>query len=220
VAVSAAAQLVGLKPEEQADVVAQGPRAIRAKVKQLRENKSRKKTSRSGAAARRPDAPVSLPTIGAGDSLLPPPGWLESLPVRSELANPAAFDFLATLWWIATTLLPRFNPPYRDRGRTTHAIVSNWEPMLMDFLILTEHPKAWTLCRSCQGRGDEEDHQDCSTCHGRGFLTTMFDPGVPARRQTAPVARRSGKKWQPPESATSANHPRTGKSKTKPRRAR
>jgi ParB-like chromosome segregation protein Spo0J len=217
VAVSTAAELLELELEAQAEVVAQGPEAVRAKVKQLHCAKSKKKTRRTGAAAERPDAAASLPTIGAGDDLLPPPGWLESFPVRSQLANPANFDFLATTWWVAAALLPRFDPPYRDKARKSHAMSWRSKPMLLDLLINTEHPSSWTLCWFCDGRGDEEDHQDCPTCRGRGFLTALFDPKIPARRQTAPVARRSGKAWQPPETATGTNDPRTGTSETKPR---
>ena len=74
------------------------------------------------------------------EGLSPPPGGLESFPSRFRLANPAAFDSLATLWWVAQALLPRIKPPYRDNKRMAHAMFSLFYNFLQSLSVVQSTP--------------------------------------------------------------------------------
>jgi hypothetical protein len=79
----------------------------------------------------------SAADFGAVDEdLSPPPGWLESFPIRFRLANPAAFDYLAMLWGIAQALLPQIKPPYRDTKRRAHAMSSLFYNFLQSLSVV------------------------------------------------------------------------------------
>ena len=75
------------------------------------------------------------------EGLSPPPGGLESFPSRFRLANPAAFDSLATLWWVAQALLPRIKPPYRDAKRMPHAMSSLFSNFLQSLSVVQSPPE-------------------------------------------------------------------------------
>ena len=68
-------------------------------------------------------------------------GGLESFPSRFRLANPAAFDSLATLWWVAQALLLRIKPPYRDNKRMAHAMFSLFYNFLQSLSVVQSTPR-------------------------------------------------------------------------------
>ncbi len=39
--------------------------------------------------------------------------------------------------------------------------------------LYVEHPRSWYVCFTCQGAN--ADHQDCKTCEGRGYKTTLME---------------------------------------------
>jgi hypothetical protein len=190
VSVSAAEAVVALGREEQAALVARGPATVRDKARQLRAAKAKDKPARPVGIAKCPDdAGGGRTTEAGGGRLLPAPGWLERHPVRSRLAAPAAFDFAATLWWVAQELLDRFGLPRGEEVRRARALFASLDPDLMDLAILTEGPEIWTACILCKGEGREDD-EACSSCHGRGFRAVQIDPVVPAKGKTLPAATR------------------------------
>ncbi len=187
VTVSAAADVVALDPDEQAALVAQGPAAVREKARELREAKPKKKATRSEDTSRRPDDAESGDRVKNGEeNLLPPSGWLEQHPVRSRLADPAAFDCLATLWWVAQQVLARFGLCPGEKVRRARALLALFEPDLLDLAILTEDPGRWAVCVFCQGAGREDDER-CSSCHGRGFRAVQLEPPVHRVGQSSPA---------------------------------
>jgi ParB-like chromosome segregation protein Spo0J len=178
VAVSAAADVVALDHDEQAALVARGPAAVRKKAKELREARTRKKPPPSGDTSNRPEGTESGDGVKNGaEDLLPPSGWLEQLPARSRLADPAAFDFLATRWWIEQRLLDRFGLQVGEEERLTCARRASFEPDPIDLAIVTEPPECWPACPICHGAGGDEDGV-CSYCRGRGFTTVQLDATV------------------------------------------
>jgi ParB-like chromosome segregation protein Spo0J len=178
VTVSAAAEVAALDRGEQAALVARGPAAVREKAGKLREARTRKKPPPSGDTSKRPEGTESGDRVKFGEeTLLPAPGWLEQLPVRSRLADPAAFDFLATRWWIEQRLLDRFGLQVGEEERRTCARRASFEPDPIDLAIVTEPPDRWPACPICHGAGGDED-EVCFHCRGRGFTTVQLDATV------------------------------------------
>jgi hypothetical protein len=98
------------------------------------------------------------------------PGW------RTRPRS-TAFDCLATLWWVAQTLLDRFSLHVGEDERRARALLASFEADLLVLAILTDHPERWPACGSCQGAGREED-EACFACRGRGFETVQLDATV------------------------------------------
>ena len=94
--------------------------------------------------------------FGAVDEgLSPPPGGLEIFPSRFRLANPAAFDSLAMLGWVAQALPPRIKPPYRDAKRMAHARFSLFSNFLQSLSVVqspTRRERASPGARPCRRR--------------------------------------------------------------------
>jgi ParB-like chromosome segregation protein Spo0J len=218
VKISAAAAVVELDAETQTELVARGRTAIHETAKQLRAAKAKQSARRAkddGAA--RPGAAASATNSDADTArLLPPAGWLEAIPLRSRLAKRKLFDYLATVWWIAQALLPRFHLSRPAVNRVARPLYGMFDANLLDLVIRTASPEGWTLCDDCVGSGRYDD-DICPDCRGLGFHAVQSEPEVPGKRRTTSTARRPARK--PAGTATGTDNRRDAKSKTKPRHA-
>ena len=184
VSVSAAARVAELGREEQAEVVAQGPAAIKARARQLRRGEGAE-----DRGAHRPCTTATVPTPSRSTSSGSTPSrvnavqagaegpqgdraWLEGLPVRARLRDPAAFDREALGW--------RRLQPLLDRARREHPgfdgevplrmFSSASRPQLLSHVASLGHPRDWRVCPSCGGTGAGDRGGRCESCRGDGFV--------------------------------------------------
>ena len=194
VTVTAAAKVTELDAQEQAEVVAQGPAAIKARARQVRRDEGAEARGRAQAIHDGDGAdaePVEVERIDVeridteqGNAVqasdVDPLGdreWLEGLPVRARLRDPAAFDREALGW--------RWLQPLLDRGRREHPGFDGEVPLrmfscasrpqLLSHVASLRHPRDWRACPGCRGTGAGGRDGRCESCRGDGFVITRAD---------------------------------------------
>ena len=156
VKVSAAAAIAGLREKQQANLVAQGPKAIRERAAQLRRDK--KATHEDGPSTEDRD-------------------YLESCPVRARLADPALFDRQALIQHRLRPVLERLGREFPEAfedgawGGPIAAIAST----RLDRLMHVRDAREWTICTICTGTGTAHGRR-CCICEGGGFEVQCHDP--------------------------------------------
>ena len=171
--VSTAAVVATLDDAELAELVAQGPKAVRQRAAQLRMTT---KTKVEGA-----------PSTEDRD-------YLESCPVRAQLADPALFDCQALIQHHLRPVLERLGREFPEafekgaRGGPIFAIAST----RLDHLMFYRDAREWTLCTFCAGTGTEQGDR-CSMCAGSGFLFEYHDPSE-ARTTSAQAPASDGRR--------------------------
>ncbi len=189
VSVSAAARVAELGPEEQTEVVARGPEAIKARARQARrgegaENRGRAWAIHDGDGAGTEPVGVEridvekIDAVQAGD--VDPLGdreWLEGLPVRARLRDPAAFDREAMGWRRLQPLLDRtrIEHPGFDGEVGLRVFSSSWRHQLLSHVAALDHPRDWWVCPGCRGTGSGGQGGPCGSCRGDGFVITRAD---------------------------------------------
>jgi hypothetical protein len=161
VKISAAAAIAGLRANQQAKVVAQGPRAIRAKATELR----------------RADKAIPADGLSAKDRK-----WLAALPLWEVLGdNRAGFIREALFWKNAQPLLDRIRQAFPGLEEESPERVEPYITHLVSCVFCVHHPSRWELCFSCEGTGGSRDPRDsrCNHCRGDGFTITMRKWGEP-----------------------------------------
>ncbi len=183
VAVTAAADIAELPPEEQAEVVAQGPAAVRDKAAAIRRAK---KAEQPQGTSPEPQTgggvvPVTSPPMAAAEDQLPDKKWLEGLAIRSELTsrNRAKLDREALHWRRLKALNDQAlaaDPGLVAEARERHD-VHHMAPLLTDSFFYIRPPESWVLCAGCSDNWASPFGDACPTCHGDGFMITTFsDP--------------------------------------------
>jgi hypothetical protein len=152
--VSAAAEVATLDDAELAEVVARGPKAIRAKASELRR------------------AEKVLPADGLS---APDRKWLADLSLWDALGDNRAGLIREALFW-------KHAQPMLDPIRRAFPGLDEESPeRLVSYLFCVHLPRRWKLCYSCEGTGVSNDPCDprCSGCRGDGFEITMRERGEP-----------------------------------------
>jgi ParB-like chromosome segregation protein Spo0J len=154
VKVSAAAAIAGLREEQQANLVARGPRAIRARASELRR-----------AEKARPADGLSAPDRE----------WLKGLPLWDQLTDQSIFIREAMVWKRVQPLLDqvRLAFPGLD-AESREMIIDPHKTQLVVHLLNLRPPEEWKVCFQCTGTGSSDDPRDprCSWCRGDGFEIT------------------------------------------------
>jgi len=190
VAVSAAAEVANLPPEEQAEVIAKGPEAVQGKAAAMRREKKAKKPR--GTAPEPSTGNSTAPTSGsrtaAVDGQVPDEQWLKGLPLRSKLSgkNRDRFDREALHWRHVDALIGQIrssDPGFDDeaRDRLTHYAI----PLLTHTFLHFRHPRLWMPCGSCNGKRRGRAGDACSYCRNVGFYIERTDD--PFEQATDPV---------------------------------
>jgi hypothetical protein len=161
VKVSAAAAIAGLHEKQQADLVVQGPRAIRAKASELR----------------RAEKVLPADGLSATDRR-----WLESQPLWNALGdNRAGFIREALFWKHAQPLLDRIRQAFPGLDEESPDRLGPHAVQPVSYLFCVNHPRRWEVCFSCEGTGGSRDPRDprCDHCRGDGFTITRRKWGEP-----------------------------------------
>jgi len=112
------------------------------------------------------------------DRELPDAAWLDAIPIRKQLANPAIFDEQARIWRslrpVMESLLAAYRPTNEDvRGAGVMRWVKERYSYRVAFLTGVNPPDEWTACERCQGSGvSPADRMPCDWCKGGGFEVT------------------------------------------------
>jgi ParB-like chromosome segregation protein Spo0J len=159
--VSAAAAIAGLRQKQQANLVARGPRAIRAKATELRR------------------AEKALPSDGlsARDR-----NWLKGLPLWDQLTDRSAFIREVMVWKRVQPLLDQVRLAFPRLDAESRALVMDpHKTHLVIHLLNLRPPEEWKVCFICTGTGSSIDPREsrCSWCRGDGFEITKRDWGEP-----------------------------------------
>ena len=183
VAVSAAAEVATLSIEEQAEVVAQGPAAVRdqaaaiRRAKKVKQPKGTASEPQTGGPAR---PPTSSRTERAEDQLHDDQ-WLKGFPIRSSLTprNRAKFDREALHWRCLKALNDQVlaaDPGLFAEARERHD-AHLAAPLLTDSFFYIRPLESWSLCAGCSDNWDFPFGDACPNCHGDGFTIMAFpDP--------------------------------------------
>jgi ParB-like chromosome segregation protein Spo0J len=159
--VSTAAAIAGLRAKQQANLVAQGPRAIRAK----------------GSELRRAEKALPADGLSATDRK-----WLAALPLWDALGdNQASLIREALFWKQAQPLLDQIRRAFPGLDEESPDRLGPHDVQPVSFLFCVHHPRRWELCFSCEGTGVSNDPRDprCNHCRGDGFTVTKRDWGEP-----------------------------------------
>jgi hypothetical protein len=202
VAATAAALVAGrLDAAEQAELVRDGPEAIRGRAAALR----KAGPSCRPAAAREPAAAVdaedddapSEPAGGNPDSRATTGSrrtveecrrtvqeWLEGHSLRQQLKCPDGFDRQARLWrelfFLTSPMYLHDNDWDPDGSAQVLDDLASCKGQeflpLVDALKSVLAPDEWRLCPACQGEGvdDQDTDVECSRCRGWGFHVTFI----------------------------------------------
>jgi hypothetical protein len=169
-------------------VAADEPAGVPQGRKARRERVGRPRQARAPASKSDPDvvdlAVEALPEPGAHEAVAVLKAgsadqrqWLEGLPLRAAISNPARFDQAALFWWIQQAALNELGVS-RD-GSSVRLFVAKFSPRdsdPMDLAMLSEPPDRWKICLYCKGRQTGPDGKPCWNCLGDGFCVTTFDP--------------------------------------------
>jgi hypothetical protein len=161
ISISAAAAIAELRQKRQAKLVAQGPRAIRAKASELRR------------------ADKGLPADGLS---APDRKWLAELPLWGALGdNRASLIREALFWKHAQPLLDRIRWAFPGLDEESPDRLGPHDVQPVSYLFCIHHPRRWELCYSCEGTGVSNDPHDprCNHCRGDGFTITKRGWGEP-----------------------------------------
>jgi hypothetical protein len=109
--------------------------------------------------------------------------WLEQFEVRGRLADPARFDYEATLWH-AASVLPNLLPPPRRRELSAERHYGN-RATPSELIALVRHPGSWRVCRKCQGHQVAPAGGPCPECRGDGFEVLDYSLRYKAEREEA-----------------------------------
>ena len=159
--VSAAAAVATLDDAELAEVVARGPKAIRARASELRR-----------AEKAKPEDGLSAPDRK----------WLADLPLWDALGdNRAGLIREALFWKHAQPLLDPIRRAFPGLDEESPWLVDLHDVQPVSYLFCVHHPRRWKLCFLCEGTGVSNDPRDprCSWCRGEGFEITMRNWGEP-----------------------------------------
>jgi ParB-like chromosome segregation protein Spo0J len=176
--ISAATTVTTLDDAELAELVARGPKAVRQRAAQLR---------------------MTTKTKVEGGPSTEDRDYLESCPLRAQLADPALFDRQALIQYRLRPVLERLKREFPEAfadgawGGPIGAIAST----RLDRLILVRDAREWTLCIVCMGTGTEQGERRCSICEGGGFEVQCHDPSearTTSARAPASDGRRIGRR--------------------------
>ena len=159
--VSTAAEVATLDDAELAELVAQGPRAIRARASELR--RAGKATPEDGLSATDRE-------------------WLADLPLWDALGdNRAGLIREALFWKHVRPLLDPIRREFPGLDEESPDRVGEHDVQPVSYLFCVHHPRRWKLCVLCEGTGVSNDRRDprCSWCRGEGFEITMRNWGEP-----------------------------------------
>ena len=151
VKVTAAAAVAGLPKKQQANLVARGPQAMRARASILRR------------------AEKALPADGLSAT---DRKWLADLPLWDALGNNrAGFIREALFWKRIQPLLDPIRRAFPGLDEESPERVGEHHVHPVSYLFCVHHPCGWKLCYSCEGTGVRNDPSDprCSWCRGDGF---------------------------------------------------
>jgi hypothetical protein len=105
--------------------------------------------------------------------------WLESIPLRARLADPAVFDRQALLWGhvqpVVRQFCAAFTPTEDDeRNAESDRYFRLFYSYILTSIIQTLNclpgPGDWKVCPKCEGRGRPKTRRTaCGTCLGGGF---------------------------------------------------
>jgi hypothetical protein len=104
--------------------------------------------------------------------------WLNSLPIRAQLENPARFDEAAKLWKMARphidALRDILSPDAVELGRAaTASLAKNQYRLRVLFATHVRPPDEWKRCDRCAGKlTDRIGKIPCPICGGHGFIVT------------------------------------------------
>jgi hypothetical protein len=140
----------------------------------------RTRDERDGRAARAAEAATAEGSLEpAGEDRLTDKQWLASLNnIRRNLADPTHYDKDALIW---RRLRPGIDGLIRlveglgrdAREAMAEAMAVRRYPYRVALLIGVAHPRAWDLCRFCNGKGrDGRRKQPCVMCDGAGYRVT------------------------------------------------
>jgi hypothetical protein len=148
-------------------------RPAASKSRGVTDSRDRTPEARDGAGGAEALAPLSTtdPEDRLGDT-----AWLATLPVRSRLADPAAFDVDALLWRRLRPgvghLLGLYRPTAEDVAK---AGVLSWVRRRYAYRIAlltgVTHPRDWRVCGKCRGKGVSAvmKTMSCTECNRSGF---------------------------------------------------
>ena len=161
VKVSAAAAVATLDDAELAELVARGPKAIRARASELR--RAEKATPEDGLSKLDRE-------------------WLKGLPLWGQLTDRSTFIREAMVWKRVQPLLDqvRLAFPGLD-AESRELIIDPHKIHLVVHLLNLRPPEGWKVCFRCTGTGSSDDPRDprCSWCRGEGFEITQRNWGEP-----------------------------------------
>ena len=189
VPLAAAARVAELDATEQAEVVARGPAAVKERASHSRRDVRVEAREADGAAYADVEAVACdarpLPgerdggveqDVGVPAVLLDPRAdreWLERLPLRAALRDPAAFDREALAWRRVAPLLEearRRDTGFDDEMRLRRS--RTWAPQVLANLAGLDHPDRWKSCARCLGSGGGAGSGPCPECRGDGYMVT------------------------------------------------
>jgi ParB-like chromosome segregation protein Spo0J len=155
--IAAAAAVATLDNAELAELVARGPKAVRQRAAQLR---------------------MTTKTKVEGGPSTEDRDYLESCPVRAQLADPALFDRQALILHRLRPVLERLGREFPEafEDGAWRGPIGAFASTRLDRLMFVRDAREWTLCTFCMGTGTEQSERGCAMCDGGGFEVLCYDP--------------------------------------------